>query len=1375
MLEALLYFLVSGGVALSAAGLLYGLSTPKRPRLIVGSIALALLAIGLWRLETGRLPISLPRHIIAVVDCKAGALDVAAGNLAALDDVGSASFVLFDSGSGCPTPVPGNSSYRGINLPLDPAAIRSYAGIANRADCGLDDAGSAALNRLNDIACGIELALDRRGLLFRTRTPAVVLFLETEDQLGVIPRGATNVEAGVRHTLGLLLDQDVPLSTQFVAESRSIGRSARLESRNDVASEIWAANTVFVMTLRDQALTGLDGTPDFSLQGTFRSLGGVNCDGVTDLTTTRYPSTEEWRGAFRDDLVRPGERDEEIQIIFRASHLISADFLVPRFRCDGWIRLELEATLSIEDEDVRFPIATTYFRQHAVPSGTLVEGSNSGRLSDDSWYGADGRAPTAIETLDVASASSFLSAFADLDNAPLVGPDCRFGIADLRSGARTSADLNTCLETTKAIILVEPSVDDLSWLGANTDFLGVVGGRGRALVVIGPPAQTAATPAWLHPAVDLSGNEQATLVQREQQVHFIPDRGLLARAETDGVKKQQDVVEAIAKRADLLTCGSNNPSAGVIDYTADHFGLLPTTLVNLTAPPAGNRLDMTGPDATATYSRFSTAPADFGSSPSIEPYLASHALVQLANFVVNHGGAEAWESTARPATTVVLFAAAVFQPDIDSINLPSVDAPRLRRLLTTFFASGAKVVVVELPTGFVNTGEIKRFLEGPSARSGTAGPYDSVSAFATSMGRGAQVVQESLDPTRLWAALSANAGSIQRTAFGRGFDSEMNCVSGNTATCGTGPSRPRALERHLVLAAPDRFDASSVATDDRDETVYTEHHYGRSRIHTFGYSPFARDFVERDALTTFLNDPAGSPVMLDRCFLDAGALNKPDRGVDPYVRNWVDGWGFTRLIDLVRHSGADLVTERDGQVVAVEEADNRQSVDIVVRARPGSTLPEPEVSAGYVAAPVDYDPVEELATYRINRDPSSPDPDESLPLTIRALDLTEQVAVKLLPLETSFQSFEIWRRVTEMSSGTGSLYSKQQATIGRYGVASLSILVLVFTLIVLSPLVRRWTGFFGALRRILQKQKSGELRTVAISGFSVEAVLSEWGANPGEAATGRHAGIPLGTRTALQDDSLASVIWADLAGLVAPDTFPFKKPRVRLRSLSQTKESVVIIDDSGSLKHPSPLWQSTGAYGYGGNVINIRTGKSEFAARLGAAVARGLRLTGSVKLVTSSSAVLADEVQPDADATVLTDTIRNRIQSSYAKFRIHREQFSDDETSRLTFLIADPLCTSVQNIEKLAERMAANGGELRLALVVSESDRNPASLMLDLSSSGFIDRTEWTRYELSVAMENRIEQLRTAVNAHGARIAVLDADMTSSEVLAVIRDKGLLD
>ncbi|MFI0460312.1 MAG: hypothetical protein ACH254_22230, partial [Candidatus Thiodiazotropha endolucinida] len=76
MLQALLYLLIGSGAVLSVAGLLFGASTPRRPGLIVGSVSLALLVAGLWRLESGNLPIHLPRHVIAVVDCKGGALDV---------------------------------------------------------------------------------------------------------------------------------------------------------------------------------------------------------------------------------------------------------------------------------------------------------------------------------------------------------------------------------------------------------------------------------------------------------------------------------------------------------------------------------------------------------------------------------------------------------------------------------------------------------------------------------------------------------------------------------------------------------------------------------------------------------------------------------------------------------------------------------------------------------------------------------------------------------------------------------------------------------------------------------------------------------------------------------------------------------------------------------------------------------------------------------------------------------------------------------------------------------------------------------------------------------------------------------------------------
>ena len=1393
MLQALLYLLIGSGAVLSVAGLLYGASTPRRPGLIVGSVSLALLVAGLWRLESGNLPIHLPRHVIAVVDCKGGALDVAAASLSKFDNVASVSVVLFDGGSrfGCASWANGDDAFQGLNLPAEPIDLEAIAGRSRAAQCGIETTGVGSIDQLNDIACGIELALERRGLQFRTRVPSVVMFLEAESQLGKIPRDAPEIELNVRETMARLIDQDVPISTFFVEESRSIGRTATLETRNALASEFWSAKTVFVLTLRDEALIDLADAPPsrlkdtpYRLKGTFRSLGGPGCSEVTELKTQEYPRGNFWLTGPRDNLIRSGERPEELQIAFAADHLQTRSGLVPRFPCDGWVRLEVEATIRINGEDVRFPVTAAYFRQGPVPSATLIVGNDEGRLTKDTWYDAGTSAPDTIDTIREASTTGYASYFGHFDYGPLVREGCSFRMSDLESGASSTVDLVKCLSNTEAVLLVEPTADDTRWLASEVDLTTILRERGRIAVVIGPPAQSGSgtLPRWIRPSQGWSGSEQGQLVRREHQLYVVPDRGLLARAAHDGIRRQQEAIDVIARQSELRECGTSTNSAGVIDFTRPNFGLDRKTMVNLAASPQGERLDMMGPDAAATYSMYRTAPMNWGNSTSLETYLASHALLQLAEFVKSNGDLDEWEPSIRHATTVVLFAANVYQPGIDALP-PSIYTPgrktEIKHRLNAFFQSGARIVVVELPTEVAKVPEVNDYLKTNAGAVGAASPYASVRDFAASMGLANQVFSENLsNPIGILAKAVGNSESISRTAFGRGFDSEMGCIGYENTPCdrfSTDSKRP-APERHLIIGDADPLDAASVRTSATGETIYTEHHYGHSRIHTLGYSPLARDFIERDTQTTYPVG-AGTPLMFDRCFLDSGRMAAPDRNNEPGVRAWADGWGFTRLIDLVRHSAADIIDEQDGQIVAIEEALDGQSVDVFVRARPGSNWSEPEPIPGYAIAPIDYDPVERLAKLRINRDPSSAEPDDKEPLTITSLGQQERIAVKLLPLETSFSTFEIWRRVAEMSSGTGSLYGNASAAIGRYGIAALSILVILFALIVLSPLTRRWTGFLGMLRRLFERQGTDALRTMAISGFSVEAVLSEWGANPGKAGTGRHAGIPLGVRTALKDDSLASVIWADLAGLVAPDTFPFKKPRVRLRSLSQTKESVVVVDDTGALRYPSPSWQIAGknTTGHGGRVINVRTRKSEFAARLAAVVARGLRQTGSVKIVSSSATVLFNEVQPDADSAVLTETFRNRIHHSNAEFSIHREQFSDDESNRLLFLIADPLCTAVPNIEKLAERMASNGGELRLALIVSESDRNPASLALDLSSSGFIDRTEWTRYELAVAMEKRIEQLRTAINAHGARLAVLDADMTSSEVLTVIRDCGLLD
>ncbi|MFI0460313.1 MAG: hypothetical protein ACH254_22235, partial [Candidatus Thiodiazotropha endolucinida] len=134
------------------------------------------------------------------------------------------SVVLFDGGSrfGCASWANGDDAFQGLNLPAEPIDLEAIAGRSRAAQCGIETTGVGSIDQLNDIACGIELALERRGLQFRTRVPSVVMFLEAESQLGKIPRDAPEIELNVRETMARLIDQDVPISTFFVEESRSI-------------------------------------------------------------------------------------------------------------------------------------------------------------------------------------------------------------------------------------------------------------------------------------------------------------------------------------------------------------------------------------------------------------------------------------------------------------------------------------------------------------------------------------------------------------------------------------------------------------------------------------------------------------------------------------------------------------------------------------------------------------------------------------------------------------------------------------------------------------------------------------------------------------------------------------------------------------------------------------------------------------------------------------------------------------------------------------------------------------------------------------------------------------------------------------------------
>lgn len=1339
--------------AVACFGIVISLFRPRRNRLLSGSIALALMTGGLLYLDSGAKAIELPRHVITIFDCNTTSLPTVENELKKFSNISSISLVTFtsDSNKQC-------SAFSGAQHPFSSIDYRSdvnkvwpdRVGIVTNKDC--EDSES---NIVNDIICGIDLAMKNKRFKHWATVSVAILILENQNQL---PRNIFNVaNNGKDQTTAqpidlLLVKKLLSLHVPLHILNRSIKNesvtTSDLKWVNDVSDSLIFNKLALHLQLSNIEFGRIENISHPTVTTTYRELVGSNCNEISENKehvfkneTFSFPS---WEGSKNNS------------VIFSAG----PDFLTKvsgwRLNCNGWIQLESKASIT-KDRQIDFPSASVYLEQKSTKPVIFLIGENEGRLSRETWWKGLTTPSPSIDLIQEIKRDSFLGKnvyakfLINLANQ-LEEKKCIYTISTLRSGAEALDP--RCLSKADSIVIIEPSTEDLVWIDQKHKFESYLTNNGKVIAIIGPPVASDILPTWVNGSKPAPGKSFALTAHQEMKIQVIFDRSILAQAYPNAISEQREIIDSLLKDNEkYLKCeypGSSDTDRGTVEGGDDLEFLVPRATFSYSyddTSPVLARVDISGPKKSDLYNKTSTG-GDFNQF-KLDPYLDSIVLLQLTRFVNVHGGRDAWSKTKRPNTIVVLFAADVYQPELSSVD---------KEALKAFFESGARVIVVPLPESeeYVSKEQVKLFMKQHYPR-GAEGPFQALQAIG-----GDSVIKANFNAGDIQSRLTYKASEMQRAGFGRSFDSEANCVRDNIGNyCGVirkGGKRP-GPERFTPLLPTDDLDSArtSVVSNGDTDVIYTEHEFGKSRIHTYGYSPFARDFIERDAhIGLTPPEPTSSnskPWMSDSCFLRGESIY-----VDQLPSTHTDGWGLQSLLDIMRISSADISDASAGHISTIEGKDHN-SLDIMVSADEAKKWEEPEISPGHIAAPVGYDPINKFVTYRVRRTESAPD--SSSPIAITSQGLSTPIAAVLQSPTVGDTVYGLLRKVSEMSGGTGQLYyGVIPFTANKSGAATISVIVLAGVLFLMSGFVRPWKGAKLSIMAFLRRHNTKILRDVSAVGFSVQAVLTEWGANVGRPGTGRHAGVPLGVRNLISGDSMASVFWVDLIGIVSPDRFPMKKPRVKLRSLNQSKESLIVLDSTGALNFPA---------------INEKITKSEFACRLASALALAMRASGSVKLATTSARPISLDVEPDTDPNHLESELYRQVAESRETFQLDHKEITDDEENRHIILIIDPLSASTSQIERLSERVMANGASFSLLLVVSEDELNANMLLRDIQSGTLVDRSEWTQAETRLIRDNRLGQIRACVEGHGGKVAIFDTKMVDSEVLSEIRESGIAD
>lgn len=307
---------------------------------------------------------------------------------------------------------------------------------------------------------------------------------------------------------------------------------------------------------------------------------------------------------------------------------------------------------------------------------------------------------------------------------------------------------------------------------------------------------------------------------------------------------------------------------------------------------------------------------------------------------------------------------------------------------------------------------------------------------------------------------------------------------------------------------------------------------------------------------------------------------------------------------------------------------------------------------------------------------------------------------------------------------------------------------LVFTAILLFlPPLRPWS-----LLRRWRRTGDARLRDRRPTArFDVDAVLTEWGLNPGEPKAARQAGLPGGQKPFESGDSLSVALPATLFSLTTSGgkVLPAKRPIVRRRHITRAIEAVMLLDCTPSLLVPRQV---------PGKVEYV-----ELIARLITGAVWGV--SGSVQIRSLQNPALVWGPRPAGDsADDLPAFIREALKQGVATSEGGLQPPEDLLPGHVLYLISDLLASREEEVRALLGYCAREEVSFRLAHLVGSADPQMFGLTRSALSGALLDRTEWDEVDMDAAIREHIAQSRAMVEGGEARFASVSTDLSAGDV-----------
>jgi hypothetical protein len=603
--------------------------------------------------------------------------------------------------------------------------------------------------------------------------------------------------------------------------------------------------------------------------------------------------------------------------------------------------------------------------------------------------------------------------------------------------------------------------------------------------------------------------------------------------------------------------------------------------------------------------------------------------------------------------------------------------------------------------------------------------------------------------------------------------SDDNCAV-DTAADFRGPlNRTINTPEHTAILQPsaDPFVSARWRLLTGEEIAYSSP-LGLGRITALGFSPVARDLVATDIRGNFfpptLFETGPKPVPLNTALLIHGQCFLQNNGRQTLTRHFttytalqpheaipLQERGGLKLLSQFQHGAQVDLPIQEPRVVSATVEVETGALRVAVQASPSGT---------WIWAPSAEIAGKELPVHFTSTNPQTGEailrvvPANATPGLLRLTLGSHQVRGDWLPI---VETFAVSLPGISPPSGSGLGASPfMEPELLSFDPRSFAIFGMFATVLLLfSPAARSSRGWRWLASLVLLNRPENSLLARPEGRaplFDLLAGLAEWGAHPGNPAAISGAGLPAGIRNWRSGDSGRALRLASLYSLVAQQVnIPARLPLVNLKTASEAVDVLVVVEGNGALQTP---------------LARRAPAKTDFAARLGSFLAHSVVNVDGQAHVMRSGNEATPVATPDETEMLLVSSLAEPPTSNSLVEDLENEPLS----GRLVYFICDGLSFNEIQVDTMSAELMADGGQLRVAVVISPDDRDAVGLSRDPIDGSFTDDSESAPYELLAARDAHLEASIVRLARRQVAVVVLDCGLTTQELLDRLNEKGFM-